>query len=144
MNEVQEKTLTGSYQWAFYEEMRTCWPLYEVQYKARGHFVDFSVIEHDPTQEGTEEKLSLMVKWDGCSHLQAGYQHLCGPRCYNEFAALLRALYRKAFELMAAHPEGRKEPYTPSIAPDKLEGGDFGFEPAWPPAEFHLQPDAQA
>jgi hypothetical protein len=49
-----------------------------------------------------EVYLSGYIKWDGCSELDQGCPHWCGPTDYKKHIALLEWSYRRAQELMEA------------------------------------------
>ena len=57
------------------------------------------------THEDAEEYLSGFVKWDGCTELDMGQPHWCGPNGYKKHCALLRYIYERAFELMGRKPD---------------------------------------
>lgn len=61
----------------------------------------------DPVEsiEEAESYLEGFVKWDGCTELNQGQPHWCGPEDYKKHIALLRYIYRRAFELMGHKPE---------------------------------------
>lgn len=67
------------------------------------------------------------IKWDGCSELDQGRPHWCGPRDYKMHMALLTYLYRRAFELM-----GRDQFDVWDEAP--TPAAPAPFDPAPPPA----------
>jgi len=58
--------------------------------------------------EKAETYLEGYIKWDGCSELDQGCPHWCGPRDYKQHIALLEHLYRRSQELMA---RGNWEPW---------------------------------
>lgn len=45
------------------------------------------------------------VKWDGCSEIDQGQPHWCGPAEYKRHIRLLEYIYRRAFELMGREAE---------------------------------------
>ncbi len=47
-----------------------------------------------------DAELAGYVKWDGCSELDQGCPHWCGPHDYKMRIALLTYIYRRAHELM--------------------------------------------
>lgn len=49
-----------------------------------------------------EPYLTGFIKWDGCSELDIGCPHWCGPRDYRKHFEILEALYRRAQSLMAS------------------------------------------
>jgi hypothetical protein len=57
------------------------------------------------TVEGVEPYLNGSVKWDGCTELDMGCPHWCGPDGYAKHILLLQHIYRRAFELMGREPE---------------------------------------
>lgn len=61
----------------------------------------------DPVEsiDDAEPYLEGIVKWDGCTELNQGQPHWCGPEGYKKHIALLRYIYRRAFELMGRVPE---------------------------------------
>lgn len=63
-----------------------------------------------------EVYLSGFVKWDGCTELDQGQPHWCGPNGYKKHIALLRHIYIRAHELMGRQPE---EPWgdSPAVIP---------------------------
>jgi len=66
-----------------------------------------------------EHYLSGFIKWDGCSELDQGCPHWCGPRDYQLHCDLLRYLYARAFELMGREPE------EPWLAPLQADADDL-------------------
>lgn len=59
-----------------------------------------------------EPYLSILIKWDSCSHVTfgesaeaRGYLHLCGARYFRQHVMLMGWLYRRAFEAMGRDPE---------------------------------------
>lgn len=54
--------------------------------------------------------LSGSIKWDGCSsfdfHDDNTEKHLCGLSAYQDFCAVLRYVWTRAFELMGREPYG--------------------------------------
>lgn len=60
--------------------------------------------------EEAELYLSGSIKWDGCSsfdfHHDDTEKHLCGLSAYQDFCAVLRYVWTRAFELMGREPEG--------------------------------------
>lgn len=52
-----------------------------------------------------EEYLSGFVKWDGCTELNQGRPHWCGPEEYKAHAGLLKHIYHTAHQLMGREPE---------------------------------------
>lgn len=58
--------------------------------------------------EEAEPYLTGYIKWDGCSELNIGCPHWCGPDDYRKHFRLLEALYRRAQELMKS---GNWEPW---------------------------------
>lgn len=69
---------------------------------ARDQSSTFDPIE---TTEGAEEYLTGYVKWDGCTELDMGRPHWCGPDGYRKHCDLLKHIYIRAFELMGREPE---------------------------------------
>lgn len=71
---------------------------------ARG---DWECLPGDSTANYSEAEkyLSGFVKWDGCTELDMGQPHWCGPRDYKKHIALLEYIYRRAHELMGRDPE---------------------------------------
>lgn len=64
--------------------------------------------ENAPVQSlyDAEIYLTVLVKWDGCTHVNSpGYWHWCGPVYYRKHIALVEYLYRRAFELMGRQPD---------------------------------------
>lgn len=55
--------------------------------------------------ERAEVYLSGFVKWDGCTELDMGCPHWCGPDGYKRHIALLEYIYKRAHELMEREPE---------------------------------------
>ncbi len=58
-----------------------------------------------------ESYLEGYIKWDGCSELDIGCPHLCGPRAYRKHFAILEAIYKRAQELMS---HGNDQPWDES------------------------------
>jgi len=58
----------------------------------------------DPVHDITDAEVYLKgyIKWDGCSELDQGCPHWCGPIYYKKHIALLEWLYKRAQELMEA------------------------------------------
>jgi hypothetical protein len=56
-----------------------------------------------------EKYLEGFIKWDGCTELNQGRPHWCGPDGYKKHIALLEYIYKRAFELMGREPEERWE-----------------------------------
>lgn len=50
--------------------------------------------------EGAEVYLEGYIKWDGCTELDMGRPHWCGPLDWQKHIALLEHIWRTAFELM--------------------------------------------
>lgn len=65
------------------------------------------------TTEDAREYLEGFVKWDGCTELDQGSPHWCGPYEYRKHFALLRYIYHRAYELMGCEPD---EPWEPATA----------------------------
>ena len=61
----------------------------------------------DPVEsiEQAEIYLEGHVKWDGCSEIDMGQEHWCGPLEWKAHCALLEHVYKRAFELMQREPE---------------------------------------
>jgi len=51
-----------------------------------------------------ESYLDGSIKWDGCSDLDFGYHHWCGPHDFRRHFALLEHLYKRAYEVMDHSP----------------------------------------
>jgi len=64
----------------------------------------------DPVESIDEAEVYLegYIKWDGCSELDQGRPHWCGPFDYKQHIALLEHLYRRSQELMT---RGNWEPW---------------------------------
>lgn len=98
---------------------------FRVRFKYASHYVDVAVFEIVATDtDGSNPMFQLKdyvssddlvgnideahvylhgtIKWDGCSDLQIGYHHWCGPSDYLKHFAILEAIYKKAQELMPA------------------------------------------
>lgn len=67
--------------------------------------------------DAAEKYLHGFVKWDGCTELDMGRPHWCGPEGYAKHCALLKYIYHRAFELMGREAE------TP-WPPDRTCGDD--------------------
>jgi hypothetical protein len=52
-----------------------------------------------------EPYLTGYIKWDGCSELNIGCPHWCGPYQYKKHFALLEWLYKRSRELLEAGKE---------------------------------------
>lgn len=80
-----------------------CWPLQRVCFLLGSSFCHFVVDKHEWQRE-PEIKLSGMVKWDGCSHINFGdgdgYMHLCGLGDYENLAELLKFCLQRCTELV--------------------------------------------
>lgn len=65
-----------------------------------------------------EPYLAGFIKWDGCSELDMGCPHWCGPHDFRKHFAILEAIYRRAQELMA---RGNDQPWDrqPLTPPEK-------------------------
>ena len=63
------------------------------------------VIEFTSNVNQAEAYLTGFVKWDGCTELDMGCPHWCGPADYRKHCALLEHIYKRAFELMGREPE---------------------------------------
>lgn len=61
--------------------------------------------EWTPDIDNAEHYLKGHVKWDGCTELDMGCPHWCGPDAYARHAALLKHIYHRAFELMGRVPD---------------------------------------
>jgi hypothetical protein len=61
--------------------------------------------DHVESHEDAEEYLDGYVKWDGCTELDMGRPHWCGPYGYKKHCALLRYIYERAFQLMGREPD---------------------------------------
>lgn len=55
--------------------------------------------------DDSEVYLKGYVKWDGCTELDMGCPHWCGPDGYIRHAELLKHIYHRAFELMKRTPD---------------------------------------
>lgn len=55
--------------------------------------------------DAAEPYLEGYVKWDGCTELNQGQPHWCGPAGYAKHILLLQHIYRRAFELMGRDAE---------------------------------------
>lgn len=78
------------------------------------HWADvevFEIVGYELDGDDKEEMLSDdvylvgYVKWDGCTELDMGCPHWCGPSNYIKHCNLLKHIYLKAFELMGREPE---------------------------------------
>lgn len=58
----------------------------------------------DSVDVDDEVYLTGYVKWDGCTELDQGCNHWCGPCHYTRHFALLKHIYLRAFELMDRTP----------------------------------------
>jgi len=58
-----------------------------------------------PDISGAEMYLKGYVKWDGCTELEQGCHHWCGPHGYKQHINLLKYIYRRAMELMNRESE---------------------------------------
>ena len=58
-----------------------------------------------PNVDEAESYLEGYVKWDGCTELDQGCPHWCGPDGFKKHFALLRHIYESAFVLMGGEPE---------------------------------------
>ena len=69
--------------------------------------VDCRVLPFDNTDniDEAEKYLEGYVKWDGCTELDQGRPHWCGPTGYKKHIALLGYIYKRAFELMGRELE---------------------------------------
>lgn len=77
--------------------------------------IDFLVIEvvaWNDNKPGAAEPITydpyftIMIKWDGCSHLNVadrGYLHLCGVNEFKDHIKVVEAVYRKAEELLGSN-----------------------------------------
>lgn len=70
--------------------------------------------DHVEHIDKAESYLDGWVKWDGCSELNQGKPHWCGPNDFKHHMALLKYIYLRAFELMGREPE---EPWTDKALP---------------------------
>lgn len=52
-----------------------------------------------------DEYLEGFVKWDGCTELNQGQPHWCGPHGYKKHIAILKYIYQRAHQLMGREPE---------------------------------------
>jgi hypothetical protein len=100
---------------------------FRIRWKALDHWVDFEVFKcigceclpdsqfgppeferKDATNsldsttdiDEAEPYLTGSIKWDGCSDIEFGYHHWCGPGYWQTHIELLGHLWRTAFELM--------------------------------------------
>jgi len=73
-------------------------PLFDLEEKTNGNHTTEDVAKASPYLGG-------FVKWDGCTELDQGRPHWCGPREYIQHFNLLRFIYERAFELMGREPE---------------------------------------
>lgn len=55
-----------------------------------------------PLFESCPPYLSGFIKWDGCSELDQGCPHWCGPIGVKRHAAMLQYIYRRAMSLMGS------------------------------------------
>lgn len=62
-----------------------------------------------PDYEDAESYLEGFVKWDGCTELNQGQPHWCGPEDYKKHFKLLEHIYKRSFELMGREPDDRWE-----------------------------------
>jgi hypothetical protein len=64
-------------------------------------------LPNDETEHLDDAEIYLegFVKWDGCSELNQGQPHWCGPDDYKKHMAILKWIYHRAFELMGREPE---------------------------------------
>jgi hypothetical protein len=68
--------------------------------------------EHTPAH--FERYLTCLIKWDSCAHFnfgeagEPGYLHLCGVSSFKAHVALMKFLYKLAFELMGREPDGEE------------------------------------
>lgn len=69
--------------------------------------------EWTPDIDNAEHYLKGHVKWDGCTELDMGCPHWCGPDQYALHCALLKHIYTRAFELMGREPE---DPWPTKVA----------------------------
>jgi hypothetical protein len=67
---------------------------------------DWRALPADVTRNVDEAEVYLdgFIKWDGCTELDMGKPHWCGPDGYIAHIELLRYLYRRAYELMGREP----------------------------------------
>lgn len=49
--------------------------------------------------------LTGFVKWDGCTELDQGQPHWCGPHGYKKHIAILKYIFVRAHQLMGREPE---------------------------------------
>ena len=61
----------------------------------------FQTLKYD----NEDKYLEGFVKWDGCTELNQGQPHWCGPQQYKAHFALLKYIYHRAFKLMGREPE---------------------------------------
>lgn len=60
---------------------------------------------HTENIEEAEKYLDGFVKWDGCTELNQGQPHWCGPHGYKKHIAILKYIYQRAHQLMGREPE---------------------------------------
>lgn len=61
--------------------------------------------QHPDYLGSCEAYLTGFVKWDGCTELDMGCPHWCGPEQYVLHGNLLKHIYHRAFELMGRTPD---------------------------------------
>lgn len=67
-----------------------------------------------------EPYLTGSIKWDGCSDIDFGYHHWCGPTYFLKHFALLERLYKRAQQLMTS---GGYEAPWPAVPATEDSGG---------------------
>ena len=60
---------------------------------------------HTDSIDEAEKYLDGFVKSDGCTELNQGQPHWCGPRDYKKHIALLKYIWVRAHQLMGREPE---------------------------------------
>lgn len=66
------------------------------------------------TEDTSEAEVYLdgFIKYDGCTELDMGCPHWCGPEDYQKHGDLLKYLYHRAMELMGRQDEMESWPTT--------------------------------
>lgn len=61
--------------------------------------------DHVSKIEEAEPYLEGFVKWDGCTELNQGQPHWCGPSDYKKHIAILKYIWIRSHQLMGREPE---------------------------------------
>lgn len=83
-------------------------PTFRVVWSVQDYWADVTVYEHSGDEADADRRyLYGFIKADGCTELDMGRPHWCGPHFYKLHCQLLSYIYRRAFELMGQPTDDR-------------------------------------